>query len=108
MRFANITLEKLEKKLQCFTEMESVLRTERQDLERGRQQLFLDRLAFKRRVRSVQEGFQAAAALSGDQGAKLAAEATREGEGLGYQFNSDGQKSSAAAGANGQLKTFEA
>ena len=43
----NITLEKMELKLQQFSEMEAALQKERRDLERGRQQLFLDMLAFR-------------------------------------------------------------
>ena len=54
----NSTLQKFELKLAQFAEMEAVLQAERQDLERGRQQLFLDRLAFKKRVREVQEGLR--------------------------------------------------
>lgn len=54
----NTTLQKLELKLAQFTEMEAVLQAERQDLERARQQLFLDRLSFKKRVREVQEGLR--------------------------------------------------
>ncbi|MCJ1390173.1 hypothetical protein MMC18_003031 [Xylographa bjoerkii] len=50
----NISLEKFELKLAQFSEMESVLQAERQELEKSRQQLFLDRLAFKKRVREVQ------------------------------------------------------
>ncbi|MCJ1386912.1 hypothetical protein MMC17_010040 [Xylographa soralifera] len=50
----NISLEKFELKLAQFSEMESVLQAERQELEKGRQQLFLDRLAFKKKVREVQ------------------------------------------------------
>ncbi|MCJ1404295.1 hypothetical protein MMC11_007520 [Xylographa trunciseda] len=51
----NISLEKFELKLAQFSEMESILQAERQELEKARQQLFLDRLAFKKRVREVQE-----------------------------------------------------
>ncbi|MCJ1474463.1 hypothetical protein MMC13_003121 [Lambiella insularis] len=54
----NTTLQKFELKLAQFSEMESVLQAERQEMERGRQQLFLDRLAFKKRVREVQEGLR--------------------------------------------------
>ena len=59
----NTTLQKLELKLQQFSEMESVLQAERRELERGRQQLFLDRLAFRRRVAETQEAFRAAGRL---------------------------------------------
>lgn len=51
----NLQLQKLELKLTQFSEMESMLAAERRDLERRRQQLFLDRLAFKKRVRAVEE-----------------------------------------------------
>ena len=54
----NMTLQKLELKLAQFSEMENVLQAERQELERGKQQLFLDRLAFKKRVREVQESMR--------------------------------------------------
>ncbi|MCJ1286290.1 hypothetical protein MMC26_005635 [Xylographa opegraphella] len=50
----NVSLEKLELKLAQFSEMESILQAERLELEKARQQLFLDRLAFKKRVREVQ------------------------------------------------------
>jgi len=51
----NITLEKHELKLKQFAEMEAALQAERLELERGRRQLFLDRLAFKKRVSEVQD-----------------------------------------------------
>lgn len=52
----NTTLQKFELKLKQFNEMEAVLQAERRELERGRQQLFLDRLAFKKRVREWEDG----------------------------------------------------
>lgn len=54
----NATLSKWELKLAQFNEMENMLQAERRELERSRQQLFLDRAAFKRHVRSVQEGLR--------------------------------------------------
>ncbi|KAI0877297.1 putative RSC complex subunit [Hypoxylon argillaceum] len=54
----NVTLQKMELKLKYFDEMEGILQAERRELERGRQQLFLDRLAFKRRVRETQDGLK--------------------------------------------------
>jgi SWI/SNF related-matrix-associated actin-dependent regulator of chromatin subfamily C len=54
----NVTLQKMELKLKYFDEMEGILQAERRELERGRQQLFLDRLAFKKRVRETQEGLK--------------------------------------------------
>ena len=56
----NVMLQKFELKLAQFTELESVLDAERRELEHARQQLFLDRLAFKKRVKEVQDAFQAA------------------------------------------------
>ncbi|KAL2173871.1 SWI/SNF complex-like protein [Thermothelomyces heterothallicus CBS 202.75] len=70
----NVTLEKMELKLKYFNEMEAILQAERRELERARQQLFLDRLAFKRRVREVQEALKQAVAVGGEQGARMAQE----------------------------------
>ncbi|KAG9071193.1 hypothetical protein KI688_008738 [Linnemannia hyalina] len=53
-------LKKMELKLQQFGELESVLETERRELERQRQQLYLDRLAMKKSIMSMQEKFQLA------------------------------------------------
>lgn len=55
----NITLQKFEIKLQQFNEMEEIIEAERRELEQARQQLFLDRMAFKRRVKEVQDALQA-------------------------------------------------
>ncbi|EFX03594.1 rsc complex subunit [Grosmannia clavigera kw1407] len=64
----NVTLQKMELKLKYFNEMEAMLQAERRELERGRQQLFLDRLSFKRRVQEVQENLKLAAVTGGDHG----------------------------------------
>jgi SWI/SNF related-matrix-associated actin-dependent regulator of chromatin subfamily C len=111
----NVTLQKLELKLKYFNEMESILQAERRELERGRQQLFLDRLAFKRRVRAAQEGFKAAAATGGDAGYKLAGEvlngeaAAAARGGYGFQDAAGGGPGSyAPLSAEGQIKSYEA
>ena len=57
----NLQLTKLEVKLQQFSEMEAVLQAERRDVERMRQRLFLDRLAFRKRVRETEIRFDAIA-----------------------------------------------
>ncbi|ROT39436.1 transcription regulatory protein SWI3 [Sodiomyces alkalinus F11] len=89
---ANVTLEKLELKLKYFSEMEIMLHAERQELEKARHQLFLDRLAFKRRVQEVQESFKAAALTGGDQLLRLAeGDGLTHGDRLGLQ--SDGSAS---------------
>ena len=84
----NTTLQKFELKLQQFSEMEAVLQAERRELERGRQQLFLDRLAFKKRIREVQEGLRLANVRGGEDGARMAQEVAGGvgvGEKLGFR-----------------------
>jgi len=81
----NVTLEKLELKLKYFAEMEAVLQYERRELERARQQLFLDRLAFKRRLRQCQAGLQQAVATGGELGARAAQALQTDGERLAFQ-----------------------
>lgn len=56
----NLQLQKLEVKLSQFGELERLLSLERRDLERRRQQLFLDRLAFRNRVRGVEDALRRA------------------------------------------------
>ena len=50
----NLQLQKLELKLQQFGEMEALLQAERREVERMRQRLFLDRLAFRQKVRETE------------------------------------------------------
>jgi SWI/SNF related-matrix-associated actin-dependent regulator of chromatin subfamily C len=79
----NLQMEKLELKMRQFSELEAMLSAERRDLERRRQQLFLDRLQFQRRVRSVEEAFTRAVTLGSPQeGMKIVREAMGLGEGL--------------------------
>lgn len=103
----NMTLEKMELKLKYFNEMEAILQAERRELERARQQLFLDRLSFKKRVREVQEGLKAAAAVGGEQGIKFAQEALTDGQRM--SFNAPAAVGSVQPlSAEGQVKTYEA
>lgn len=104
---ANVTLQKLEMKLKYFNEMEAILRAERRELERGRQQLFLDRLAFRRRVRDVQEGLKAAATVGGDQGIRMAQEAMHEGQPLSFK-PAIGALAVPPPSSDGQVKSYEA
>lgn len=104
---ANIMLQKLELKLKYFDEMEELLREERRELERGRQQLFLDRLAFKRQVQTIQDTLNATAEAGGGQGSRLGQDITMDGERLGFQTVLDGQSMLPPSG-NHQVKTFEA
>ncbi|PSR78018.1 SWI/SNF complex-like protein [Coniella lustricola] len=103
----NITLQKMEQKMKYFNEMEAILQEERRELERGRQQLFLDRLAFKKRVRRVQDEFKAAAAVGGEQGARAAMDISMDGDRLNLQptLAAGGIQPLSSAG---QIKSYEA
>lgn len=104
----NVTLQKLELKLKYFNEIEAILRAERRELERGRQQLLLDRLAFKRQVGKVMDGLKAAAAAGGEQGVRMAQDAAAvDGERLSFQPVT-GEPSVQPPSSNGQIKTYEA
>jgi SWI/SNF related-matrix-associated actin-dependent regulator of chromatin subfamily C len=104
---ANITLEKLELKLKYFNDMEAILQAERRELERGRQQLYLERLAFKRRVKDTQEGLKASVAVGGEQGLRAAHEALSDGERLTFQAGLS-HSSVQPLSAEGQIKSYEA
>lgn len=104
---ANIMLQKLELKLKYFDEMEELLREERRELERGRQQLFLDRLAFKRQVQTIQDTLNAAAEVGGGQGSRMAQDISMDSEKLGFQSVLEGQ-SMLPPSSTSQVKTFEA
>ncbi len=87
----NTTLQKFELKLQQFSEMEAMLQAERRELERGRQQLFLDRLAFRKRVAETQEALQKASLKGGEEGARMALEVpVGGGERLAFQSEGGG------------------
>lgn len=95
----NVTLQKMELKLKYFDEMEGILQAERRELERGRQQLFLDRLAFKKRVRETQAGLKTAGVNGAD--IKL--------DGSGLTFTSAPPLSSVQPlGSDGNIKSYEA
>lgn len=97
----NTTLQKLELKLQQFNEMEALIQAERRELERGRQQLFLDRLSFKRRVRDVQEGLRMAAETGNQQAAMEVLDGSKEKLG----FVQQGQEGVQPLSAEGAAKT---
>ncbi|EAW11961.1 putative RSC complex subunit (RSC8) [Aspergillus clavatus NRRL 1] len=109
----NVTLQKFEIKLQQFNEMEEIIEAERRELELARQQLFLDRMAFKRRVKEVQDSFQSIS-LKGpsEESSNLIADAATTGIGNRYNFQPTGgdmrdgvQPLSAEAGAD--FKTLD-
>ncbi|KAF2154110.1 SWIRM-domain-containing protein [Myriangium duriaei CBS 260.36] len=51
----NVQLQKMELKLQQFNELDALLAAEKRELERQRHRLFLDRVAFGRKVRETEE-----------------------------------------------------
>lgn len=51
----NLQLQKLQLKMAHFDDFEKLLSAERRDIQRRRQQLFMDRLAFQRRVRALED-----------------------------------------------------
>ena len=82
----NMQLQKLQLKLSQFNDFENLLSAERRDLERRRQQLFLDRLAFQKRVkgledvcRKVGQSLGGAPGLPGQMGPEDAISALTEG-----------------------------
>ncbi|KAK4176901.1 hypothetical protein QBC36DRAFT_142039 [Triangularia setosa] len=102
----NITLEKDELKLKYFDEMESILQAERRELERARQQLFLDRLSFKRRVREVEQGLKQAVATGGEQGLRMAQELSLDGDRVTFDAT-PAPGSVQQLSADGQIKRYE-
>lgn len=103
----NTTLMKFELKLKQFNEMEQILQAERRELERGRQELFLDRLAFKKRVRDVQEGLRTAAATGGEQGIKMA-QGVMSGSGkMTFEETAPAVGSVQPLSASGQIKSYD-
>jgi SWI/SNF related-matrix-associated actin-dependent regulator of chromatin subfamily C len=84
----NLSISKLQLKLQQFSELEDIVQAERRDLEKGRQQLFLDRLAFKKRVREMETAFRAASLKSPEEGMRLMAEVVGGNRGASYAFTS--------------------
>lgn len=103
----NATLEKFQLKLKQFDEMEQILQAERRELERGRQQLFLDRLAFKKRVHDVQEGLRTAAATGGEQGIRMAQDVMAGSEKLSFQGVAVSTGSVLPLSAEGQIKSYD-
>ncbi|KAK2823882.1 hypothetical protein FQN49_007525 [Arthroderma sp. PD_2] len=109
----NITLQKLELKLSQFSELEAIVEAERRDLEQARQQLFLDRLGLKRRIKEVEEAFKAASLEGNEAGAAVAAQAQTIGLGENYSFQQTGVDNGAnavqpySAGGGADYKSYE-
>jgi SWI/SNF related-matrix-associated actin-dependent regulator of chromatin subfamily C len=84
----NLTLQKFELKLAQFAEMEEIAQAERRDLEKGRQHLFLDRLAFKKRAKDMEMAFRQASLKTPKEGMRLMQEVVGGERGKGYAFGS--------------------
>ncbi|KAJ5619444.1 hypothetical protein N7510_003428 [Penicillium lagena] len=83
----NVTLQKFEIKLQQFNEMEEIIEAERRELEQARQQLFLDRMTFKKRVKEAQDALQAVSLQGPNENTNaLLANAATAGIGNHYSF----------------------
>ncbi|KAF5863472.1 hypothetical protein ETB97_010104 [Aspergillus alliaceus] len=93
----NVTLQKFEIKLQQFNEMEEIIEAERRELELARQQLFLDRMAFKKRVKEVQDTLQTVSLQGpGEDSSNLLGEVATTG--IGNRFNFQPAGTDARAG----------
>lgn len=73
----NLQIQKLDLKLEQFSELEHLLKLERKDLERRRQSLFLERLEFQRRMKSVEDSFEKALSLSPEEAIKSVREVVK-------------------------------
>ena len=100
----NLTLQKFEMKLSQFAEMEEIVQAERRDLEKGRQQLFLDRLAFKKRMKDMENTFKQASLKGPEEGMRMMQEAmhAHSGQRVGFTNVNGGSANGASpVGADG-------
>ena len=94
----NLMLEKFALKQTHFSEMEELVQSERRDLEKARQQLFLDRLAFKKRMKDMEDTFRAASLKGPEEGMRMMQEAVGMTSGKRFGFQStDGQTNGVTA-----------
>ena len=73
----NCNLRKLELKLNQFNELEQILQAERREIEKARQQLYLERLAMKSQCLQVTEQLKRALQAGGQEGYMMAIDASR-------------------------------
>ncbi|KAL4951059.1 hypothetical protein BDW69DRAFT_170875 [Aspergillus filifer] len=107
----NVSLQKFEIKLQQFNEMEEIIEAERRELELARQQLFLDRLAFKKRVKEVQDSLQNVSLRGPNGGNDMIADAATAGINNRYNFqpgvNAAGAPQPLSAVGGADFKTLD-
>ena len=103
----NTTLMKLELKLKQFNEMEEILQAERRELEKGRQQLFVDRLALKKRTRDIQEGMRTAATTGNEHGMRMVNDGISGNERMTFGGPGPAAGSVQPLSAVGQIKSYD-
>ena len=84
----NVMLQKFELKQAQFSEMEELVQAERRDLEKSRQQLFLDRLAFRKRMKDMEDTFRAASLKGPEEGMRMMQDAVGMTSGKRFGFQS--------------------
>ena len=87
----NLTLQKFEMKMAQFAEMEEIVQAERRDLDKGRQQLFLDRLSFKKRMKDMEDTFRKASLKDPQEGMRMMQEVVNSNSGQQFGFQSEGE-----------------
>lgn len=85
----NLTLQKFELKMAQFAELEEIVQAERRDLEKGRQQLFLDRLSFRKRMKEMLQTFQQASLKGAEEGTRMMQDSLAASAGQRFGFLSD-------------------
>jgi SWI/SNF related-matrix-associated actin-dependent regulator of chromatin subfamily C len=103
----NTTLMKFELKLKQFNEMEQILQAERRELERGRQQLFLDQLAFKKRVSETQQALRTASVAGGEQDVRMAQDFLADGVKMTFNGTPVPVGSVQPLSADGTIKSYD-
>ncbi|EXJ81826.1 transcriptional adapter 2-alpha [Capronia coronata CBS 617.96] len=82
----NLTLQKFELKMAQFAEIEEIVQAERRDLEKGREQLFLDRLSFRKRMKEMLQTFQQASLKGAEEGTRMMQDSMNANAGQRFGF----------------------
>jgi SWI/SNF related-matrix-associated actin-dependent regulator of chromatin subfamily C len=103
----NTTLMKFELKLKQFNEMEQILQAERRELERGRQDLFLERLRLKQRTKTVEDALRMTAETGDMEHVRKAQEMVAGSAKLTFQGATPAAGSVQPLSAEGQIKSYD-
>ncbi|EXJ76903.1 transcriptional adapter 2-alpha [Capronia epimyces CBS 606.96] len=98
----NLSLQKYEFKMTQFAEMEEIVQAEHRDLEKGRQQLFLDRLSFRKRMKEMMHTFQQASLKGAEEGTRAMQETLQTNAGQRFGFQPDHDTSGIRVNAAGR------